>query len=93
MKVLPLKPRLVKFILKHGLKSKYRKQIRLFEENLKHPSLNVEKLEPKELELCSFRIDRKYRALFMFHEESKTFEIIDMTTHYQQKSFHANIIL
>lgn len=42
------------------------KQTRLFRENLFHPSLHTEKLQPKARELWSFRVDRKYRIIFRF---------------------------
>lgn len=64
MQTKPLEPKLVKFATRHTLTKKLAKQIKLLEENPKHPSLNTEKLEPKELSLYSFRIDRKYRAIF-----------------------------
>ncbi|MBI2330080.1 hypothetical protein HYU94_01705 [Candidatus Daviesbacteria bacterium] len=58
------------------------KQIKLLEENYKHPSLNTEKLEPKELGLYSFRIDHKYRAIFHILTTGEI-EIIDINDHYQ----------
>ena len=82
MQILPIKPRLNKLIVKHGLKNAYFKQSQLLEKNIRHPSLNVEKLEPKELEVYSFRLDKKYRVLFIFQQE-RIIEIIGVTTHYQ----------
>ena len=54
MQVKPLKSRLVKYITKHSLTKKLSKQIQYLEENFNHPSLNTEKLEPRELNLYSF---------------------------------------
>jgi len=48
------------------LKKKAEKQERLFRQNPLHPSLNTEKLEPKNKQLWSFRVDKSYRILFRF---------------------------
>lgn len=48
------------------LRQKAEKQERVFRENPFHPSLHTEKLEPKEREVWSFRIDRSYRVIFRF---------------------------
>lgn len=82
MKVKPLKTKLIKFITAHNLTNKLAKQIKLLEENPKHPSLNTEKLTPKELGLYSFRIDRKYRVVFHILLSGEV-EIIDINDHYQ----------
>jgi mRNA-degrading endonuclease RelE of RelBE toxin-antitoxin system len=42
------------------------KQERLFRENPFHPSLHTEKLQPKEREVWSFRVDRSCRIIFRF---------------------------
>lgn len=82
MKVKPLKPRLAKYVTSHTLTKKLSKQIQLLEENFNYPSLNTEKIEPKELNIYSFRIDRKYRAIFGITENGEI-EIIDINDHYQ----------
>lgn len=82
MKVNPLKDRLVIYVTRHNLTRKLNKQIKLLEENSNHPSLNTEKLEPKDFNLYSFRIDRKYRAVFSIIEADEI-EIIDVNDHYQ----------
>ncbi len=46
-------------------KLKAKKQFRLLTENLFYPSLHTEKLEPKNKNIWSFRIDRGYRVIFM----------------------------
>ncbi len=81
MQIKPLKARLAKFVRSHGLITKLNKQIKLLEENYKHPSLNTEKLEPKELGLYSFRIDRQYRAIFHVLPTGEI-QIIDINNHY-----------
>ena len=53
------------------------KQTQLFKENIFHPSLHTEKLEPKGKELWSFRVDRSYRVLFRFsNKDSVRFLVI-----------------
>lgn len=82
MKVKSLKPRLAKYVTSHALTKKLNKQIQVLEENFNYPSLNTEKLEPKDFNLYSFRIDRKYRAIFNITEVGEI-EIIDINDHYQ----------
>lgn len=82
MKVRTLKPKLLKYIAEHNLKRKLSKQILLLETNSKHPSLHTEKLEPKEFGLYSFRIDRKYRAIFILPSPNLA-EIVDINDHYK----------
>lgn len=82
MQVKPLETKLVKFATRHKLTKKLAKQIKLLEENPKHPSLNTEKLEPKELGFYSFRIDRKYRAIFHILPAGEA-QIVDINDHYQ----------
>jgi len=53
------------YIKKHGLIKKWHKAKSLFENNPSHPSLNTELLEPRHRGIYSFRIDIKYRALFI----------------------------
>lgn len=82
MLVKPLRISLSSYINKHNLRSKFEKQVKLFVANPHHPSLNTERLEPKSLKLYSFRIDRKYRAIFIFIS-TETIEIVDVNDHYQ----------
>lgn len=44
---------------------------RIFCENPFHPSLNTEKLNPKQREVWSFRINKQYRIIFRFLDGSK----------------------
>jgi Txe/YoeB family toxin of Txe-Axe toxin-antitoxin module len=82
MKVLPLHPELKAYLKIRQLEKKFEKQINLFKENSFHPSLRTELLEPRRMKIWSFRIDKKYRALFIFIEKD-IIEIIDVNDHYQ----------
>ena len=81
MEIKPLRTDLKKILKKHQLERKFTKQKELFEKNPQHPSLNIEKLEPKKLNIYSFRLDRKWRAIFIIVENQV--EIIDIALHYQ----------
>lgn len=48
------------------IQKKAEKQEELFRANPFHPSLHTEKLEPKEKQIWSFRVDKKYRITFRF---------------------------
>ena len=82
MKILPLSKLIEKKIKKYNLQVKFSKQLKLLSLNPKHPSLNVDLLEPKEFGVYSFRIDRKFRGLFIFREDKKALEIINIMVHY-----------
>jgi len=81
MKIRDLKESLKKYLKKHNLEKKFQKAKKLLEENPFHPSLNMEILEPKHLKIYSFRIDKKYRALFIYINNE--IEIISITNHYK----------
>jgi Txe/YoeB family toxin of Txe-Axe toxin-antitoxin module len=81
MKVKPVKESIDLYLKRHHLERKFKKATDLFEQNMKHPSLNVELLEPKHLRVYSFRVDRKYRAIFIL--AGKEIEIIAVTNHYK----------
>lgn len=49
-----------------NIKNKAEKQTAVFKENPLHSSLNLEKLEPKNKQLWSIRVDKKYRIVFRF---------------------------
>ena len=72
-----------KYIKRHELSKKWEKARKLFENDPSYPSLNTELLEPKHRLIYSFRIDRKYRALFICLPENKV-EIIAVTKHYHK---------
>lgn len=80
--VLPLHPELEKYLDKHQIRRKFTKQIHFLETNPQHPSLNLELLEPTNKGVYSFRIDLKYRALFIFRSDLKAIEILAITSHY-----------
>ena len=81
--ILPIKLKIKKIVKKHQLENKTSKQLKLLAQNPKHPSLNLELLEPKKYGIYSIRIDKKYRALLFFHPNCKTIEILTITLHYQ----------
>lgn len=82
MNILPLHPELIEYLQKRRLEKKFAKQRQFFEANPFHPSLETELLQPPVLRIWSFRVDRKYRAIFIFREKD-TVEIIDINNHYQ----------
>lgn len=81
MRVKPLSKKFEVYLREHQLIKKFNKQVKLFESNPRHPSLNTELLEPKSDGVYSFRIDKKYRALFII--VNKDAEIVDINLHYQ----------
>ncbi len=77
-----LRKDLQKFLQKHNLLKKWQKSKSLFETNIHYPSLEVELLEPHWKGIYSFRLDKKYRALF-FITRSKA-EVFKITNHYKK---------
>ncbi|MBI2029680.1 hypothetical protein HYT02_04645 [Candidatus Gottesmanbacteria bacterium] len=63
------------------LRKKFDKQIKIFQQNSRHPSLHTELLIPKSDGIYSFRIDKKYRSLFIIINFEA--EIVDINDHYQ----------
>lgn len=49
-----------------AVQKKAERREKLFRQNPFHPSLQTEKLKPKEKEYWSFRIDKDYRIIFRF---------------------------
>jgi len=82
MEILSLHPEIADYLKKHKLEKKFNKQARFLETDIRHPGLGVELLEPKHLKLFSFRVNRKYRAIFIFRDND-AIEIIDVNNHYQ----------
>ena len=82
MIILPLHFEIEKYLRKRGLLNKFAKQKMIFEENPFHKSLNTELLEPKHLRIWSFRVDKKYRAIFIFRSQHEV-EILDENNHYK----------
>lgn len=71
-----------KYLFDHNLVGKFEKQYQQFLKNPRHPSLNLEILEPKNRGIYSFRIDKKYRVIFIFNPD-QSIEILFITNHYK----------
>lgn len=82
MIILPIHQDIIDYLAKRGLIKKFEKQTKLFQVNPFYPSLETELLEPKHLRFWSFRVDKKYRAIFIFREKNLV-EIIDVNNHYR----------
>jgi len=82
MIIKPIRDDLEKYLKKYNLEKKYIKAKKLFENDPFYPSLNTELLEPKDRLIYSFRLDKKYRAIFIYVDEN-TIEIIAFTNHYK----------
>lgn len=82
MIILPIRLDIQDYLKKRGLEKKFAKQKQIFGQNLFYPSLETEILEPKWMRIWSFRIDKKYRAIFIFKERNVV-EIIDVNNHYK----------
>ncbi len=82
MHVKQLNKYLEKYVQRKNLTKKFVKQVRFLDENPLHPSLNLELLEPRSGGRYSFRIDRKYRAIFIFTTPDEI-EIVDINSHYK----------
>lgn len=82
MKIAPLHQEIKDYLKKRNLEKRFVKQRRIFEKNPFHPSLNTELLEPRKFKFWSFRVDRQYRAIFIFLE-ANIIEIIDINNHYK----------
>ncbi len=82
MKIRPLRADLEHFIKRRNLGKKWLKAKRLFELDIRYPSLQTELLEPRWRGIFSFRLDRKYRALF-FIDDGEV-EVFQITNHYQK---------
>lgn len=70
------------FLNEHNLVKKWTKAKILFEKDINYPSLKVELLEPKWRGIYSFRLDKKYRALFFI--DNNTAEVFQITKHYRK---------
>ncbi len=81
MEILPINKELIKYLEDRQLKNKFEKQKKIFEQNIFYPGLNTELLEPKHMKIWSFRIDKKYRVIFIFYKKD-IIEIIDINNHY-----------
>ncbi|PIP52566.1 hypothetical protein COX09_00925 [Candidatus Beckwithbacteria bacterium CG23_combo_of_CG06-09_8_20_14_all_47_9] len=81
VKILPVNKKIEAKIKKFALAKKWQKQLKLLRTNLCHPGLNLELMEPRNMGIYSFRIDKKFRAL-VFFRGSGTVEILNITVHY-----------
>jgi hypothetical protein len=80
--IVDLREDIKEYIQIHGFSKRWEKAKTIFKNDPSppsHPSLNTELLEPKHRLIYSFRIDRKYRALFICLPDNKI-EIIAITT-------------
>ena len=82
MDILPVHQEILDYLKIHRLEKKFYKQLEFLKLNLRHPGLSIELLEPKHLKFYSFRIDRKYRAIFIFRRVG-LIEILDANNHYK----------
>ena len=62
------------------IQGKAKKRFQLFLQNLFHPSLNTEKLEPRNKNIWSFRIDWNFRVIFTFPDQ-ETILLLDIGPH------------
>ena len=81
MKAKPLNLELLKYLRKHGLEKRFNRQLSILQDNFRHPSLHTEILEPRSRKVYSFRIDIRYRVIFVVRKGE--IEIIDINDHYQ----------
>lgn len=82
MQILPLRNDLIDFLKKRNLIKKWPKVKSLFENDIRYPSLNVELMKPHWRGIYSFRIDKKYRALFFI--SANKVEVFQITNHYKK---------
>jgi len=82
MDALPIHKDILKYLQKHSLEKKFFKQLVLLLASTSYRSLEVELLEPKHLRIWSFRVDKKYRAIFIFRD-NKMIEILEVNNHYK----------
>ena len=83
MNIKPLQKDIAAYARKRRLFKKWEKARRLLENDIRHPSLETELLEPHWRGIYSFRIDKKYRALFFIDKDGNV-EIFKITNHYKK---------
>ena len=71
------------YLKNHALRKKWEKATNLFERDMRHPSLHTELLEPHWHGIYSFRLDRRYRALFFIDADGAA-EVFKITDHYKK---------
>lgn len=67
MRIKPLEKHVIDRITKWRLRKKWEKALFFIITNPGHPSLNIELMEPKHRGIYSFRLDKKYRALYFIN--------------------------
>lgn len=72
---------LLKYLKRHHLENKFQRQLNILLKDFRHPSLHTEILEPRSRKIYSFRVDRKYRAVFVIRNSEIV--IIDINDHYR----------
>lgn len=80
MQIKPLNSEVQKTLNKYTLWKKFKKQQTYFETNPFHPGLHTKKLEPHDVGLYSFRLDKKFRVIFRIRDDQA--EILLVTNHY-----------
>ena len=76
-----LHPDLLKYLKRRNLESRFKKQLSLLLQDFRHPSLHTEILEPRSRKIYSFRLDQKYRVIFVIQKGEVL--IIDINDHYK----------
>lgn len=82
MRIKPLEKHVIDRITKWRLGKKWEKAIFFLITNPRQPSLNIELMEPKHRGIYSFRLDKKYRALYFV--DGNAIEIFQITKHYKK---------
>lgn len=82
MRIKHLRKDIENTIDKDNLSRKWNKAKNFFETNIRHPSLHTELLEPRWRGIYSFRVDKKYRALFFIKKNQA--EVFKITKHYKK---------
>ena len=83
MKLAPLRADLRAYLRERELSGKGEKAKEVVERDIRYPSLHVELLEPRWYGIYSFRLDRKYRALFFIDHNGEA-EVFAITNHYKK---------
>lgn len=82
MRIKPFENHVIDRITKWRLGKKWEKAMFFLITNPRQPSLNIELLEPKHRGIYSFRLDKKYRALYFVDRDE--IEIFQITKHYKK---------
>lgn len=82
MKLKPLRKDIIEYLIIHKFDKKWVKTSRLFNKNIRYSSLRIELLEPRWRGIYSFRVDKKYRALFFINDGIA--EVFKITNHYKK---------